>query len=253
LRSSADALKADLFNGDVGACLFDLDGVLTDTASIHAEAWKQTFDAFLQKWSGAGDKRPFDKDRDYNQYVDGKPRYDGVRDFLVSRGIRLSEGDPNDSPEAMTVCGVGNSKDELFIHLLEARGVQPYPGSRALLEQVCQRGLKTAVVSSSVHTALVVEKAGLEPFLQERIDGVTRSELGLRGKPAPDTFLEAARRLGVPAARAAVFEDALAGVEAGRAGHFGMVVGVARHEPEEELRAHGATVVVDDLAELIPT
>ena len=244
-------MKSDLFSGDYQALLFDLDGVLTDTASVHAAAWKQTFDAFLHNWRGSGDTRPFDESVDYNEYVDGKPRYDGVRDFLASRNITLPEGSPDNSPEVDTVQGIGNRKDEIFVRVVQERGVRPYAGSVELLQIARERALRTAVVSSSVHTALVVRMAGLEPFLQARVDGIVASQLGLHGKPAPDTYLEAARRLDVQPAKAVVFEDALAGVEAGRAGGFAAVVGLARHEPAAQLLAHGATVVVAGLSELL--
>lgn len=231
----------------IGACLFDLDGVLTDTAAVHAAAWAQTFDAFLE---GRGVSGAFTS-ADYATYVDGKTRADGVRDFLASRGIVLPDGEPDDSPDADTVYGVGNRKNQALLKRIEQDGVRVFEGSRRYLEAVRAAGLAVAVVSSSANTAQVLAVTGLAAFIEQRVDGVTIRELGLAGKPAPDAFLTAADRVGVEPRRAAVFEDALAGVEAGRAGGFGAVVGVNRHDQADELRAHGATVVVADLAELL--
>ncbi|WP_370948325.1 HAD family hydrolase [Amycolatopsis sp. cg5] len=232
----------------VSALLFDLDGVLTGTAALHKEAWKQTFDEFLVK-HGIPDE-PF-TDHDYAAYVDGKPRADGVRSFLAARTISLPEGEPDDGPDAMTVNGLGNRKNELVLRIIEDRGVAPYEGSRRYLEAARDNGLKIGVVTSSANGAKVLDAAGLTPFVQARIDGITLREQNLRGKPAPDSFLAGARALGVEARHAAVFEDALAGVEAGRAGEFGYVVGVNRANQAKELTEHGADVVVDDLAELL--
>jgi len=237
----------------VTACLFDLDGVLTDTAAVHNRAWKEMFDAFLQDWyarTGA-EFVPFDPDADYSAYVDGKPRSDGVRDFLASRGIRLPEGDPDDPPGTETVHGLGNRKNEALLRTIDRDGVEVFEGSVRYLRAVREANLRVAVVSSSANTKQVLDVTGLAQYVEGRIDGVTLREQGLRGKPAPDTFLAGARCLGVEPAQAAVFEDALAGVEAGRAGRFGYVVGVDRVGHADALRAHGADVVVPDLADLL--
>jgi beta-phosphoglucomutase family hydrolase len=238
--------------GGISACLFDLDGVLTPTALVHAAAWKQMFDAYLhERAARTGEPyRPFDAHADYEQYVDGKARDDGVRSFLAARGIELPEGTPADPPSEETVGGLGNRKDELFVAQLQ-RGVEPYPGSVRYVRAVRDAGLHRAVVSASAHCREVLEAAGIIDLFEVRIDGIVAAERKLRGKPAPDTFLAAAEALGVPPAAAAVFEDALAGVEAGRAGGFGFVVGVDRTGEAEALREHGAEVVVSDLAELL--
>jgi beta-phosphoglucomutase family hydrolase len=225
----------------VTALLFDLDGVLTQTAKVHAAAWKQMFDEFLRERDGEG-FRPFDAQEDYNEYVDGKPRYDGVRSFLRSRDI------PDDDA---LVHRLGDRKNELVLGLIRTQGVEVYEGSVRYLHAARDAGLRRAVVSSSANTADVLRVTGLDGLLEERVDGVVAEHEHLPGKPAPDTFLEGARRLGVEPAQAAVFEDALAGVEAGRAGHFGVVVGVDRVGHADALRAHGADVVVQDLAELL--
>jgi len=235
------------------ACLFDLDGVLTQTARVHAAAWKEMFDAFLRE-RAARTGEPFvsfDPVADYTEYVDGKPRYDGVRSFLASRGINLSEGDPSDPPSAETVCGLGNRKNELVLALLKRDGVQVYEGSIRYVRAVRDAGLHRAVVSASANCRDVLEAAGIEDLFEVRIDGIVVEQRHLRGKPAPDTFLAAAEELGVGAAEAAVFEDALAGVEAGRAGRFGYVVGVDRAGQRQALLEHGADIVVTDLAELM--
>jgi beta-phosphoglucomutase family hydrolase len=235
------------------ACLFDLDGVLTDTARVHAAAWKQMFDEFLRERSKRTGEPfvPFDPVRDYDEYVDGKPRYDGVRSFLASRGIELPEGDPSDQPTAETVHGLGNRKNELVLALIERDGVEPYEGSVRYLHAVRDAGLRRAVVSSSANTRQVLEAAGIADLFEEVVDGIVAQQEHLKGKPAPDTFLAAARALEAAPAEAAVFEDALAGVAAGRAGRFGFVVGVDRAGQAEALREHGADVVVSDLAELV--
>jgi beta-phosphoglucomutase family hydrolase len=233
----------------ISACLFDLDGVLTGTAALHGEAWKQTFDAFLRERDGEG-FRPF-TDADYAQHVDGRSRADGVREFLTSRGITLPEGTPDDPPSTPTVNGLGNRKNELVLRIIEERGVDPYPGSVRYLEEARKAGLAIAVVTSSANGAAVLEAANLGRFVQARIDGVVIRRDHLPGKPAPDAFLAGAKALGVAPAQAAVFEDALAGVQAGRAGNFGYVVGVNRANQADALRAHGADVVVDDLADLL--
>ncbi len=237
----------------VRACLFDLDGVLTDTASVHNAAWQQTFDAFLRaRAERTGEPFvPFDPGPDYITHVDGKRREDGVRDFLASRGVRLPEGAPDDPPGAGTVHGIGNRKNVLLLTRIREDGVEVYEGSRRYLRAAADAGLRRAVVSSSANTADVLRVTGLDELVEVRVDGVTAREERLAGKPAPDTFLHAARLLGLPAAEAAVFEDALAGVEAGRAGGFGHVVGVDRVGQAEDLRERGADVVVRDLAELL--
>jgi beta-phosphoglucomutase family hydrolase len=237
----------------ITALLFDLDGVLTKTAVVHDKAWKQTFDAFLKQRAAATgeDFRPFDPDADYNEYVDGKPRYDGVRSFLESRGIELPEGAADDPPTAETVCGLGNRKNQLVLELIERDGVEPYEGSVAFVEAARAAGLRRAVVSASANCKDVLEAAGIADLFEARIDGIVTDEKHLKGKPAPDTYLAGAQALGVEPAAACVFEDAVSGVEAGAAGHFGHVVGVDRVNHAAALREHGADVVVDDLGELI--
>jgi beta-phosphoglucomutase family hydrolase len=234
----------------VTACLFDLDGVLTNTAAVHAAAWKQAFDEFLRKRQGA-DFRPFDIRADYDRYVDGKPREDGVRDFLASREIKLPEGSPDDGPDAQTVYGLGKLKNEELTRRIEQDGVEVFPGSVRYLQAARQLGLRRIVVSSSANTALVLRKTGLDQYVEGRIDGVTLAERHIPGKPKPDSFLAGAELAGVEPKQAAVFEDALAGVEAGRAGRFGYVVGVDRVGQARELKEHGADVVVSDLAEML--
>jgi beta-phosphoglucomutase family hydrolase len=237
----------------VQACLFDLDGVLTKTAVVHAAAWKQMFDDYLRERSEreGEDLVPFDPTADYNEYVDGKPRYDGVRSFLGSRGIELGEGDDDDPPGAETVRGLGNRKNDLVLKLIREHGVEAYEGSVRYLEAAREAGLRRAVVSSSANCRDVLDAAGIEHFFEVRVDGLVAEREGLKGKPAPDTFLAAARELGLGPNQAAVFEDALAGVEAGRAGKFACVVGVDRVGHADALREHGADVVVQDLAELL--
>jgi beta-phosphoglucomutase family hydrolase len=237
----------------VRACLFDLDGVLTETAKVHAAAWKEMFDQFLRARSArtGEDFVPFGETDDYGEYVDGKPRYDGVRSFLASRGIELPEGQPDDPANAETVCALGNRKNEIVLRMIREQGVEAYEGSRRYLEAAREAGLRRAVVSSSTNCHDVLVAAGIEQFFEARIDGVVAEREHLKGKPAPDTFLAGARALDVTPDAAAVFEDALAGVEAGRAGGFACVVGVDRVGHAEALREHGATIVVRDLAELI--
>ncbi len=233
----------------VTACLFDLDGVLTGTAELHRAAWKETFDAFLLARDGAG-FAPF-TEADYNNYVDGRPRFDGVRSFLASRDISLPEGAPDDPPAADTVHGVGNRKNARVQQIITERGVNPYPGSVRYLEAAQQAGIRIAVVTSSANGEAVLEAAGLTKYVEARVDGVVIAERGLKGKPAPDSFLAGAEALGVAKENAAVFEDALSGVQAGRTGGFGYVVGVDRVGQAEALRTHGADIVVDDLADLL--
>jgi len=237
----------------VRACLFDLDGVLTETAKVHAAAWKQMFDAYLKdRAKRTGEPlEPFDAKDDYDEYVDGKPRYDGVRSFLAARGIDLPDGSPDDPPDRETISGLGNRKNEIVLRLIREDGVDPYPGSVRYLEAAVDAGLRRAVVSSSTNCRDVLEAAGIEHYLEQRIDGIVAEREHLKGKPAPDTYLAGARALGVEPGEAAVFEDALAGVEAGRAGSFGFVVGVDRVGQADALRGHGADTVVRDLAELL--
>jgi beta-phosphoglucomutase family hydrolase len=235
----------------ITACLFDLDGVLTQTAKVHAAAWKQTFDEYLRQRDGAGFKE-FDPVQDYDEYVDGKPRYDGVQSFLESRGIKLPWGSPDDPPTAETVCGIGNRKNDLVQKLIAEQGVEVYEGSVRFVRAARDAGLRRAVVSSSANCREVLIAAGIEDLFEARIDANVAAEQHLKGKPAPDTFLAGAQALNVEAAHAAVFEDALAGVQAGRDGQFGYVIGVDRTGQAQALREHGATVVVEDLAELLP-
>ena len=233
------------------AVLFDLDGVLTSTARLHAAAWKRTFDEFLADRHPSS-QPPFDIDSDYRAYVDGRPRFDGVATFLESRDIHLPWGDPGDAPGWDTVCAIGNSKNEMVTAILRSEGVEVYPGSLDLLDYLAPIGVALAVVSASANAAAVLRAAGIAERFRVRVDGVVAADLALAGKPAPDPFLEAARRLGVAPGRAVVVEDAVAGVEAGVAGRFGFVVGVDRHGDPESLRRAGATLVVSDLGELVP-
>ncbi|MCP2338126.1 HAD family hydrolase [Actinomadura rupiterrae] len=239
----------------VEACLFDLDGVLTDTAAVHAAAWKQMFDGFLKDWAlrHGGPFVPFDIRADYGPYVDGKKREDGTRSFLESRGIHLPEGSPDDPPGAETVRGLGNRKNELVLKLIDEKGVRVFDGSVAFVRAARADGLKTAVVSSSANTRQVLRVTGITDLFDAVVDGVVAAERQLPGKPAPDTFLAGAGAVGVPADRAVVFEDALAGVQAGSRGHFAYVVGVNRLDEAhaDGLREHGADTVVDDLSELL--
>ena len=235
------------------ACLFDMDGVVTQTATVHAAAWKEMFDEFLsERAKSTGTKFvPFDPHREYDAYVDGKPRLDGTRSFLESRGIELPEGTPDDPPGAPTLYGLSNRKNDLVLAKIAAGGVQVYPGSITYIKAVRANGIRTAIVSASANTVQVLQSAGIEDLFDARIDGVIAKERGLRGKPAPDTFLAAAEALRVPAAHAVVFEDAQAGVAAGHAGHFALVVGVDRVGQAAELKAHGADIVVKDLSDLL--
>jgi beta-phosphoglucomutase family hydrolase len=232
---------------DYDAALFDLDGVITPTAEVHMRAWDQMFNDFLR---ARGIDQPY-TDADYFTYVDGKPRYDGVRSFLASRDITLPEGDASDPSTAETVAGLGNRKNDDFEQILQREGVDPYPGSVALVKALLARGTKMAIVSSSRNAAAVLEAAGMLQYFPVIVSGKEAGERGLAGKPAPDTFLDAATQLGVPKERAVVFEDALSGVAAGAAGDFGLVIGVDRGVGEEALTEHGADVVVDDLQELV--
>ena len=237
----------------IRACLFDLDGVLTQTAKVHAAAWKEMFDGFLRAHAERVGEPfvPFDALEDYGEYVDGKPRYDGVRSFLTSRGIDLPEGEPSDPPEAETISGLGNRKNELVLSMIHRQGVEAFEGSIRYVRAVREAGLRRAVVSSSANTGEVLAAAGIDDLFEARIDAIAAQRQHLKGKPAPETFLAAARALGVQPSQAAVFEDALAGVAAGRAGRFGFVVGVDRVGQPEALHEHGADLVVSDLADLL--
>ncbi len=239
--------------GEIRACLFDMDGVVTQTAVVHAAAWKEMFDDFLRARAESTGTEfvPFDAHHEYDAYVDGKPRQDGTRSFLESRGIELPEGTPDDPPGTLTSYGLSNRKNELVLAKLAAGGVQVYEGTVTYIRSARDQGISTAIVSSSANTQQILDSAGLMGLFDVQMDGVIATDRGLRGKPAPDTFLAAAGELHVSPDRAAVFEDALAGVEAGRAGHFALVVGVDRVGQAEELRKHGADIVVRDLAELL--
>ena len=230
-----------------------MDGVLTRTAKVHDAAWKQMFDAFLRERAPETGVKfvPFDAVHDYDDYVDGKPRYDGVRSFLASRDISIPEGEEDDPPSAETIHGLGNRKNEIVLRMIREDGVEPYEGSVRYVHAAIEAGLHRAVVSSSANASDVLRAAGIEDLFEVRIDGVLAEREHLRGKPAPDTFLAAAKAFDVPPSAAAVFEDALAGVEAGRAGGFGAVVGVDRVGQAEQLREHGASIVVSDLGELL--
>jgi beta-phosphoglucomutase family hydrolase len=238
---------------DVRACLFDLDGVLTQTAKVHAAAWKDMFDGFLRERAAkAGEPFvPFDPVGDYDEYVDGKPRYDGVRSFLGARAIDIPEGVQTDPAAAATVMGLGNRKNEIVLRIIRDDGVEAFAGSVRYVRAARDAGLRRAVVSSSSNCREVLVAAGIEDLFEQRIDGLVAKREHLKGKPAPDSFLAGARALGVAPGQAAVFEDALAGVEAGRAGGFACVVGVDRSGQADELREHGADIVVSDLAELL--
>jgi beta-phosphoglucomutase family hydrolase len=247
-----DEAEAVIAKGRVGGVVFDMDGVVTQTATVHARAWKRLFDEYLQERAQrAGEPFvPFDSDGDYRLYVDGKARYDGVHSFLRSRGISLPPGQPSDPPEAETECGLGNRKNSLFLKEVEEHGVQPYQTTVALIRRLKEAGIATAIISASENTTQVLEAAGVRDLFEAQVDGLVARELGLPGKPDPAVFVEAARRIGVSPAQAAVVEDALAGVEAGRRGGFGLVIGVDRTGHADALREHGADVVVQDLSEV---
>jgi HAD superfamily hydrolase (TIGR01509 family) len=239
----------------VTVCLFDLDGVLTQTAKVHAVAWKEMFDAFLRARAAerGEDLAPFDAVRDYDEYVDGRPRAEGVRAFLASRGIDLSEGRPDDPPDALTISGLGERKNEIVLELIHDRGVEPYDGSVRYVNAARDAGLRCCVVSSSTNCRDVLAAAGITALFEEIIDGHVAEAEHLRGKPAPDTYLAGARAAAETPEHAAVFEDALVGVEAGRAGKFAIVIGIDRVGQAAALKAHGADVVVGDLSELLET
>jgi beta-phosphoglucomutase family hydrolase len=261
------SIKASIEKSRHDAVIFDLDGVVTQTAAVHAAAWKRLFDAYLTERAaragasrgGAPDPslaapgsplRPFDLETDYRLYVDGKPRYDGVRDFLASRSIELPMGDPSDPPERETVCGLGNRKNAFFNAEVREHGVQTFPSTVALIHELHEAGIRVGLMSSSKNTAMVLDVTGTTDLFEVRVDGVVAAEVGLPGKPDPAMYLETARRLGIAPARSVVVEDALSGVEAGRRGAFGLVIGVDRLGQAAELAKAGADVVVDDLAEV---
>ena len=248
-RNSRPLITRDQYE----AILFDLDGVITNTASLHAACWKQMFDAYLKKRAIQRGEPfdPFDIDTDYRLHVDGKPRFDGVRDFLKSRGIQLPEGTPDDPPDVETVGGLGNRKNDLVNEAIEHVGVEPYEGSVRFIRQVRQQGFKLAVVTSSQNCTIVLRAAKLDALFDVQVDGNTIEEQQLAGKPAADTFLKAAELLQVDPARAVVVEDAISGVRAGASGRFGLVIGVARKGNAAELLRNGAHVVVNDLGELV--
>jgi beta-phosphoglucomutase family hydrolase len=237
----------------IQACLFDMDGVITKTAIVHDAAWKEMFDDFLRQRAAEThtDFVPFDPVADYDDYVDGKPRLDGTRSFLQSRGIELPEGTPDDPPGTPTVWGLSNRKNNLVLAKIAQGGVEAYPGSVSYVNSAKKNGFKTAIVSSSANTKQILDVAGLSSLFDVRVDAQFAQQHSLKGKPAPDTYLAAAQTLGVSASAAAVYEDALAGVAAGRAGTFGLVVGVDRVGQADALRAHGADIVVKDLADLL--
>jgi beta-phosphoglucomutase family hydrolase len=233
------------------AVLFDLDGVITATARIHASAWKQAFDKIMKKRASGKSFEPFDKQSDCEDYVDGKRRYDGAQSFLESRNIDLPRGNPDDPPDKETVCGIANRKNKLFEEALKKEHVDVFEGTVAWIHRLRQAGIKTAVVSSSKHCEAIIRNAGISDLFDARMDGMIADRLKLKGKPAPDTYLKAAEMLGVETGRAVVVEDALAGVEAGRNGRFGLVVGVDRKHDADLLCEHGADIVVTDLQEMI--
>lgn len=237
---------------DFDAVIFDMDGVVTDTARVHAAAWKQLFDDYLRRRAQreGAPFLPFDLDHDYRRYVDGKPRYDGVAAFLASRGITIPFGDPNDPPDAETACGLGNRKNQYFMQRLEAEGVEAFPSTVALIRHLRAAGVKIGIFSASKNCEEVLRAAGVRELFDVKVDGLDAEQQGLPGKPHPAMLLEAARRLAVTPERAVIVEDAIAGVQAGRAGGFGMVIGVNRSGEPGVLRAHGATVEVTDLAEV---
>ncbi len=237
------------------AVLFDLDGVLTDTASLHADAWKEMFDAFLERWCVAHDHpfQPFRIETDYLQYVDGKPRLEGVASFLESRRIVLPDGSPDDGPDQDTIHGLARAKNDLVLSMIDEAGVTPFEGSIRFVEWIRAQGLRTAVVSSSKNAGQVLAAAGIDHLFEERVDGMVAAELGLPGKPAPDTFVECAARLDTTPDRSVVVEDAIVGVQAGRLGQFGLVIGVDRGDDGARLEQEGADVVVTDLGDLVPT
>lgn len=232
----------------IKALIFDLDGVVTQTARVHAKAWQQMFDDYLKTTSKKDGTpyQPFNLEADYIRYIDGIPRYDGVRQFLLSRGIVLPEGDINDKPGKETIRGLGNLKNLYFLKLVQENGVDVYPDTIEWIKEQQLQGMRTAVISASRNCKTILEAAQLSHLFEVRVDGVVAEMLGLKGKPAPDVFVEAAEKLGVPINRSAIFEDALAGVEAGRTGGFALVVGVDRSDVSADLLAHGADLVIKE-------
>ncbi|MCP5419468.1 MAG: trehalose-phosphatase [Gammaproteobacteria bacterium] len=249
-RSSLPALTVS--PADYDAVIFDLDGVITDTARIHSTAWKKLFDDYLtQRAARFGERHAlFDSNTDYRQYVDGKPRYEGVRSFLASRGIKLPYGTPDDKPDKETVCGLGNKKNPMFLEGLQTQGVDVYDSSVRFIQDLQKQGIRTAIVSSSKNCLTILEVARLTHLFEVKVDGQDGPRLGLKGKPEPDTFLEAAKELDVDPARSIVVEDAISGVQAGRKGGFGCVLGIDRTGHPDDLRDNGADVVVSDLVEV---
>jgi beta-phosphoglucomutase family hydrolase len=247
------SMKPTVTSANFDAVLFDLDGVLTATAKVHAACWKKTFDEYLKQRAGKTNEpfQPFDLDKDYTLYVDGKPRYEGVKSFLESRDIHLPYGAPSDPPDRETVCGLGNRKEEMVIATLKKQGVEVYESSVAWVRQLRQAGIKTAVVSSSKNCLAVLKAGGIDGLFDVRVDGHIVEDQKLPGKPAPDTYLHAAALLGAPPQRAVVVEDALSGVQAGHNGGFGLVIGVDRKGDADALRENGADVVVTDLREML--
>ncbi|SHH82260.1 HAD family hydrolase [Bradyrhizobium erythrophlei] len=246
--------KSKLINRDqYDSVLFDMDGVITDTASLHAACWKQLFDEFLERRAKLQGEEfhPFDIVTDYRLHVDGKPRFEGVRDFLKSRGIELPEGNAEDPVDVETVCGLGNRKNELVNDAIARKGVQAYNGSVQFIHLLHRNGYKLAVVTSSQNCASILKAVKLDKFFEVRVDGNTIHAQRLKGKPAPDTFLLAARLLGAEPIRTVVIEDAISGIQAGSAGKFGLVIGIARSGDADVLKRHGAHLVVRDLDELI--
>lgn len=246
--------KLEINLKDLDGVIFDMDGVVTDTVVTHANAWKQLFDEFLQKQAEEQNKpfHPFDIDNDYRRYVDGKPRYDGVSSFLESRGISLPYGQPADSIDEETICGLGNRKNKYFNEQLSKEGVRIYKSSIAFIKWLRKSGISTAIISASRNAEEVLRAGGVRDLFDVKVDGVTSDELGLKGKPQPDIFLEAAKQLGVRPNHTAIVEDALAGVKAGQLGGFKLVIGVDRSGHSDDLKEHGADIVVSDLGELLP-
>jgi len=247
--------EAVIRRSSIDAVVFDMDGVVTQTADVHAAAWKRLFDAYLQQRAQRSGEpfRPFDVRADYLPHVDGKPRFDGVRDFLASRGIELPWGDAGDPPGDLTVCALGNLKNAHFDAEVREHGVKPFPTTVELIDRLRRVGIRTAIITASANAGMVLEAAGVRQLFEAQVDGALADELDLRGKPDPAVFVEAARRLGVQPRRAAVVEDAIAGVQAGRGGGFALVIGVDRGGNAAALRRHGADVVVGDLAEVTVT
>lgn len=248
LKPTMSSLNQQLRDKQIKALILDLDGVVTQTALVHAQAWKRMFDAYLKKRGESEEKKfePLDIETDYREHIDGIPRYDGVRNFLQSRGITLPEGTPEDDIGEETVAGLGNLKNMYFQELLKQEGVEVYKDTIAWLEHQRQQGMRTALISASKNCVDVMHAAGIAHLFEEHVDGLQSAHLGLKGKPAPDVFLEAARRLGVQPQEAAVFEDARKGVQAGKAGGFGLVVGINRHHDADSLKQNGADLVIDE-------